>query len=254
MSIRNRHACRTLFLLFTVLTVSGCGYPGTRSPVPEPPGANVLIYDLSTPNEGGADASTVKTIERRLQALQLSGVYVESPDAGRVVARFDGDSEVVARARRVVERRGIFSLHLVAEVETATVRPGNRTVPLRLGDEASGSTVPLETGPASSLLDIRVAAAAATLDAFGAPAVSVELADSTGRALGDLTESNVGRRLALVIDGEALCVPTIQSRVGTPMQLSGNFSSSETEELAAVLAGGQLPGVPRLLEVTQAGQ
>jgi len=52
----------------------------------------------------------------------------------------------------------------------------------------------------------------------------------------EITGQNVGKRLAIVIDGRLITAPTIQSSItGGQGQITGNFSKQEAKDLAAKL-------------------
>lgn len=50
------------------------------------------------------------------------------------------------------------------------------------------------------------------------------------------TEANIGRALAIVLDGRVLSAPTVQARIEGMAVISGNFTESEARELAAQLS------------------
>jgi preprotein translocase subunit SecD len=58
----------------------------------------------------------------------------------------------------------------------------------------------------------------------------------------DLTANNVNRHLAIVLDGEVYSYPKIMDKIsGGKAMISGNFTHSEAEQLAALIQGGKLP-------------
>jgi preprotein translocase subunit SecD/SecD/SecF fusion protein len=68
-----------------------------------------------------------------------------------------------------------------------------------------------------------------------------------GRAFGELTEKHIGQPLAIVIDGNVVSAPTIQSRIARNGQITGNFSADTASDLAIVLRSGALP-IPTRIE------
>jgi SecD/SecF fusion protein len=82
----------------------------------------------------------------------------------------------------------------------------------------------------------------ATLDNLGRWQISLEFNTRGGRAFADLTKANVGRRLAIVMDGTVYSAPTIQTEiVQGKAVITGNFSSEEARRLAGVISAGNLP-------------
>jgi preprotein translocase subunit SecD len=68
-----------------------------------------------------------------------------------------------------------------------------------------------------------------------------------GREFAEVTEKNIGKPLAIVIDGNVVSAPTIQSRIARQGQITGNFSADEASDLAVVLRSGALP-IPTRIE------
>jgi len=77
---------------------------------------------------------------------------------------------------------------------------------------------------------------------FNEPYVSLDLTSRGGKVFGTLTEKNVGRRMAIVLDGVVKSAPVIRERIlGGSAQISGSFSHEEASDLAIVLRVGALP-------------
>src|SRR5690606_35581499 len=96
-------------------------------------------------------------------------------------------------------------------------------------------------------------AVAMTLDEYGKPAVAFQMTGEGAEQLGDLTGQNVKEQMAIVLDNVVVSAPTIQSRISTNGQITGNFSQEEIKGLITVLRGGSLPTKPRLLSESVVG-
>ena len=59
--------------------------------------------------------------------------------------------------------------------------------------------------------------------------------------LGKITSDNIGKRLAIVLDGQVISAPTIRGRVDASGQISGDFTRQEVSSIATFLSGGRLP-------------
>jgi preprotein translocase subunit SecD len=77
--------------------------------------------------------------------------------------------------------------------------------------------------------------------------VSFQWTADGGRQFGDLTQNSIGRQLAIVIDGNVISAPVIQSRISRQGVITGNFSADEASDLAVVLRSGALP-IPTRIE------
>ncbi len=77
---------------------------------------------------------------------------------------------------------------------------------------------------------------------FNEPYVSIDLTSRGGTIFATLTEHNVGRRMAIVLDGNVKSAPVIRERIlGGSAQISGSFTHEEASDLAIVLRVGALP-------------
>lgn len=73
------------------------------------------------------------------------------------------------------------------------------------------------------------------------PYVSIEMKREGSRKFERVTADNTGKRLAIVLDGVVYSAPNIQERIsGGRAQITGQFTSSEANELAIVLNTGNL--------------
>jgi len=86
-------------------------------------------------------------------------------------------------------------------------------------------------------------------DQNGRPAVSFRFNVSGARKFGDYTLENIGSPFAIVLDGEVVSAPTIQSHIaGGSGIITGNFDVIEATNLAVLLRAGALPAGLTFLE------
>lgn len=86
-------------------------------------------------------------------------------------------------------------------------------------------------------------------DQNGRPSVNFRFNPSGGRKFGDYTAENIGNPFAIVLDGEVISAPVIQSHIpGGSGQITGNFSVEESTNLAVLLRAGALPAELDFLE------
>jgi len=89
---------------------------------------------------------------------------------------------------------------------------------------------------------------------FGQPYVSLELNDKGGDIFADATGRNIGRRLAIVLDGEVYTAPVIRERIPSGRaQITGNFSVQDAKDIAIVLRAGALPAPVEIIEERSVG-
>ena len=119
-----------------------------------------------------------------------------------------------------------FSIHPVVEA-------GGTTMPHQ------GHDTPLQVGPAA-LDGSCVAEAEVGSDPFGSGFIEATLTDDCKARFADFSEQNVGRKIALVVDGEVLSAPIVQERIDggeIAMSLGGESTPEEAAALLARLSG-----------------
>ncbi|OWU83270.1 preprotein translocase subunit SecD [Oceanicola sp. 22II-s10i] len=88
-----------------------------------------------------------------------------------------------------------------------------------------------------------------SFDQNGRPAVSFRFNPSGARKFGDYTAANIGNPFAIVLDGEVISAPVIQSHIaGGSGIITGNFTVEESTNLAVLLRAGALPAGLDFLE------
>ncbi len=84
---------------------------------------------------------------------------------------------------------------------------------------------------------------------FNEPYVSLDLTGRGARVFGQITERNVGRQLAIVLDEVVRSAPVIRERIlGGSAQISGGFRHEEAADLAIVLRVGALPAPVEIIQ------
>jgi len=74
------------------------------------------------------------------------------------------------------------------------------------------------------------------------PYVSIDLTGRGGKVFAAITEKNVNRRLAIVLDNVVRSAPSIREKImGGSAQITGSFSHEEAADLAIILRVGALP-------------
>ncbi|MBU1038546.1 MAG: protein translocase subunit SecD [Candidatus Omnitrophica bacterium] len=77
---------------------------------------------------------------------------------------------------------------------------------------------------------------------FGEPYVSLSLNSKGAELFANVTATNVGKRLAIVLDGKVVSAPVIREAIPSGQaQISGNFSVNEANDLSVILRAGALP-------------
>ncbi|SFJ06075.1 protein translocase subunit SecD [Jannaschia pohangensis] len=91
-------------------------------------------------------------------------------------------------------------------------------------------------------------------DQNGRPAVTFRFNPAGARLFGIYTSENIGALFAIVLDGEVVTAPRIQSAItGGSGQITGNFNIEEANQLSILLRAGALPAEMVFLEERTVG-
>ncbi|HIJ78183.1 MAG: protein translocase subunit SecD [Desulfobulbaceae bacterium] len=84
---------------------------------------------------------------------------------------------------------------------------------------------------------------------FNEPYVSLDFTGRGGKIFGQVTEKNVNKRFAIVLDEVVRSAPVIREKImGGSAQISGSFSYEEAADLAIVLRVGALPAPVEIIQ------
>lgn len=192
-------------------------------------------------------------VERSLDILRqrLDATGVVEPTVARqgedaVIVQLPGVDDP-ARIRELLGTTAKLSFHLEAPPT------GARTATLRLPNVETGAEMTVERRPAvegTQLTDARIG-----YDQFtNEPLVTFELDRDGARRFAAITRENVGRVLAIVLDGRIISAPVIRSAIpGGSGQISGSFTVAEASDLALLLRAGALPAPLEVVEERTVG-
>ena len=83
----------------------------------------------------------------------------------------------------------------------------------------------------------------------GNPEVSMSMNAEGANTWARMTKDNIGRQIAIVLDGMVYSYPTVQSEIsGGSSQITGDFTVEESEDLANVLKSGKLPAPATIIQ------
>ncbi|HEV8675170.1 MAG TPA: protein translocase subunit SecD [Methylomirabilota bacterium] len=203
----------------------------------------------------------VETIRNRVDQFGVAEPTIQRQGENRILVQLPGIQDP-ARAKALIGKTAVLEFKLVdeaADVEKAVrgeLPPGDELLSGRhLDRQTKAETkVPyvvkkrvLMTGDLIQNAEVRIGDS-------GEPYVSLTFNSQGTRVFGDLTEQNVGKRLAIVLDGNVHSAPVIRERIPSGQaQITGGFTPEEARDLAIVLRAGALPAPVQVLEERTVG-
>ena len=86
-------------------------------------------------------------------------------------------------------------------------------------------------------------------DQYNKPCVGMSMNTDGSRRWAVLTKNNIGRAIAIVLDGYVYSAPNVNGEItGGNSQISGSFTPEETLDLANVLKSGKMPAPARIVQ------
>ena len=84
---------------------------------------------------------------------------------------------------------------------------------------------------------------------YGRPSVSMSMNSDGARRWAELTKANVGKAIAIVLDGVVYSAPRVNGEIsGGNSQITGNFTIEDTKDLANTLKSGRMPAPARIVQ------
>ena len=86
-------------------------------------------------------------------------------------------------------------------------------------------------------------------DQYGNPIVTMKMNTEGARKWAAITEANVNHCVAVVLDNLVYSAPNVMNKIdGGNTQISGNFTTTETKDLANVLQSGKMPAPASIIQ------
>ncbi len=204
----------------------------------------------------------IKTLERRVNQLGVAEpVIAEHGRAGdQILVQLPGVTDV-EQAKRVIKTTAQLALKLVedqAPTREAVLQnfqgklPDNMEVVQGSGD-TPGQPVFYLVRREAVITGRDLKGARAGVDQSNQPDVQFTLNPQGAEKFKRETGRNIGRRLAIILDGSVASAPTIQSQISHDGVITGRFTVQEADELSKVLRAGALPASLRYLQELTVG-
>jgi preprotein translocase subunit SecD len=191
-----------------------------------------------------------QTIERRVNELGVTEPSISQDDANKqIVVQLPGVTDV-EKAKSIIGSPGKLELKIVEQGPSPTkealmvngqVPDGMEIVAGTSGTPGDSSTMYYLVRRAAAVTGRDLRSARPSLDQNNLPAVSFTLNSEGGRRFGKISSENLGRQLAIILDGRVQSAPRLEGRITTDGQIYGSFTQEEVQNLSLILRSGSLP-------------
>jgi preprotein translocase subunit SecD len=199
----------------------------------------------------------LETIRNRIDQLGVRETTVAKEGDNEILVQLPGIQDP-ERAKELIGKTAVLEFKLVDDTNNVQDAIKNGPPPgdeILYGQTDQGGREPyLVESPVLMTGDVVTDARVRPGARLEGPYVAVEL-DNRGAEIFDaMTASNVGRRLAIILDNTVYSAPVIKERIpGGHVQITGRFSMEEAHDLAIVLRSGALPAPVEIEEERTVG-
>src|SRR5262252_1501712 len=199
---------------------------------------------------------SVPIIEKRVNELGLVEPTVQRQGTDRILVQVPGLGDP-RRLLEILGRTAKLEFRLVdtsmsaqdaqqgrapSDTEVLFEKQGDQRVPILVKRQALVEGADLTDAQAS--FDQRT----------GEPIVNFKFNSTGARKFGRVTQDNVGRPFAIVLDNEVISAPVIREPIlGGSGQISGSFTVEQANDLAILLRAGALPAPLTIIEERTVG-
>ncbi len=166
------------------------------------------------------------------------------PNQPRIIVQLPGAKDS-SQALNVVKRMGRLEFKLVVDRNGSPWMGDANTPPpdnipdgteIRYSPEGGWYVLKKET----LLTGERIRSAGVRQRGFGY-VVTLSFDSAGSRRFSEITGSNVGKHLAILLDGKVQSAPRIREKISGNAQIEGNFTAQEATDLARILRAGAFP-------------
>jgi preprotein translocase subunit SecD len=214
---------------------------------------------------------SLETITRRINALGLTEPTIAFTGRGdnEILVQLPGEGDPT-RAKSVIQAGGQLELKLVADEQAypseiaalgshgGVLPAGTEIVPGNGENGPNSQAQPqvfyvLQRAPIITGQDLRGATPAPSANYPGQYEVRFQLSTAAAARFGPFTESNIGHKMAIVLDHKVYTAPVIHGKIEDSGIIEGNFSQESAQDLSLVLRAGALPASIKYLEERTVG-
>lgn len=200
--------------------------------------------------------SSIETVRRRIDAFGTTEPIIQRQGRNRILVQVPGVRDV-ASLKALVGKTGKLEFKLVDPTTACEQAKQSGRVPA--GSEILDSTDRFAAcyvvkSQAMVTGESLISAEPAFDQRTGEPVVSFRFDTSGARRFGRVTQENVGRPFAIILDNTVISAPVIREPIlGGSGQISGNFTVEEANNLAILLRSGALPAKLTVIEERTVG-
>jgi preprotein translocase subunit SecD len=200
------------------------------------------------------------TLRKRVNELGVAEPIIQQQGLDRIVVQLPGIQDT-ARAKQIIGRTATLELRMADFTEAEITAALQGQVPLGaklLQEQDERGSSPILVRNNVVLTGEYITDAGPDRDEYGKPAVRIELDARGSRIFQQLTRDNIGKRMAILLiekgKEEVVTAPVIRGEIPNGrVQITGNFSADEANNVALLLRAGALAAPMEIIEERTVG-
>ena len=241
------------------LTGSGVGFTGQRA-------WDISVVDgtrfVITPTKAGLDqaiknamSTATDVVRRRIDKLGTKEPTIVGQGANRIVVQVPGLKDST-ELKDMLGKTAKLEFKMVDENPADNEQAGKGVLPLGtqlLRNADTGGAILVKRSAVLTGGDL-VSAKQAFKQEDNSPIVDFTFNSQGGKKFARITQENIGKRFAVVLDGVVISAPTINTPIlGGSGYIEGHFTVKSASDLAISLSSGALPVTLKVVEERSVG-
>lgn len=194
----------------------------------------------------GVIEQAVEVLRKRVDKFGVAEPIIQPVGSDRILIQLPGLSEADKEsAKKTIQKAAFLEFRLVHErseelLREGIIEPGYEILKEERRNKQDGTktifSYVVKKKAERGMTGAYVTGAMVIRGNLGEPKIAFNLSPEGGELFGEITRENVGRQLAIILDGELYSAPVIRTAIETGSgEISGSFDVREAHELANVL-------------------
>jgi len=190
-------------------------------------------------------SQAIGVLRKRIDRFGVAEPIIQSAGNNRILIQLPGLSESDrVSAEEQIKKKAYLEFRLAHENSAEIIHNGDPVPPgyevktMEESTPAGGTTIAkvvIKKKAENNLAGDIIESARAARDTSGKPIIEFVLTDDAAARFAQTTKDNIGRALAIVLDGELITAPRINSEISKNGEISGTFTTQEAQNIANVL-------------------
>ncbi len=196
---------------------------------------------------------SLEIVRRRIDESGTKEPLIQRSGKNRILLQLPGVKEP-ERIKDLLGKTAKLTFHLVDDEDTKSLNANRAPFGKIIVSDSINPDIKYLVEKKSRVGGENLTDANASFDPNEGHAVSFRFDTTGAQKFGKVTLDNIGKRFAVILDGQVITAPVIKSAItGGSGIITGDFTSQESTDLAVLLRAGALPAPLEIIEERSVG-